>query len=543
MGRKVLDIVKPKRGRGDFFVSDKSRADSSLNYDINDNTDTEAKSVKKLNDDKEQKHHNEPIEKELQKKTKIKPKKKRVLIFKVASVFIILLFLVGLPSVTFIYQNAYAGMVMTDAYLLNESLLGKNPEEIRSIINKKIDDFRITIRSGDFEKTYGLKELGIKDNSETVITKAISYGRDSNIFNNHFLAAKEIYKKYVAGDSQDKEKLELKFIVSEDVLEEEISDIFPNLSKGENVVIESVDSIAQSSGLEEDFYKELFAYQLSRGLEKIGKVTGSCGSIDSEFLADVKALVNREIVLKDEDKSMILGPNEIAKFLTFDKDLNPSLDEKKLEVFIQSDIAKKFNVPSEDKKMRVENLSKEIEVTPGKAGWEVDASFLKSKIMGAIEDDEDLIVVKMNQVAPKVVKENVIVPDWNKKIDINLTTQAMTVSVKDGEGYKETASWKVTTGKRSTPTPTGTTYVMNKTPVTRMTGGIPGVDYYDLPNIHWVTYFRDGGYAVHEAYWRRAFGGQDYVWSGSHGCVNAPIDVAKFIYDWAPIGTPVIVHY
>jgi len=27
----------------------------------------------------------------------------------------------------------------------------------------------------------------------------------------------------------------------------------------------------------------------------------------------------------------------------------------------------------------------------------------------------------------------------------------------------------------------------------------------------------------------------------SHGCVNLPMDVAAWMYDWAPVGTPVTV--
>jgi lipoprotein-anchoring transpeptidase ErfK/SrfK len=76
-----------------------------------------------------------------------------------------------------------------------------------------------------------------------------------------------------------------------------------------------------------------------------------------------------------------------------------------------------------------------------------------------------------------------------------------------------------------------------------MSGGTPGVDYYNLPGVHWVTWFKGGGYSIHEAYWRSSFGGQDYLWNGSHGCVNSPYAVAQFIFDWAPVGTPVIVHY
>ncbi|MBN9188735.1 MAG: L,D-transpeptidase, partial [Microbacterium sp.] len=44
--------------------------------------------------------------------------------------------------------------------------------------------------------------------------------------------------------------------------------------------------------------------------------------------------------------------------------------------------------------------------------------------------------------------------------------------------------------------------------------------------------------ALHGAYWHHNFGHRM-----SHGCVNMPLDVAKFVYYWAPIGTDVRVQY
>ena len=42
---------------------------------------------------------------------------------------------------------------------------------------------------------------------------------------------------------------------------------------------------------------------------------------------------------------------------------------------------------------------------------------------------------------------------------------------------------------------------------------------------------------LHGAYWHNNFGQQM-----SHGCINLPLDMAAFLYDWAPLGTEVIVH-
>lgn len=48
---------------------------------------------------------------------------------------------------------------------------------------------------------------------------------------------------------------------------------------------------------------------------------------------------------------------------------------------------------------------------------------------------------------------------------------------------------------------------------------------------------------IHDANWRSDFGGEIYMTSGSHGCVNTPHDNAEKIFDVMNIGDPVIVYY
>jgi lipoprotein-anchoring transpeptidase ErfK/SrfK len=51
-----------------------------------------------------------------------------------------------------------------------------------------------------------------------------------------------------------------------------------------------------------------------------------------------------------------------------------------------------------------------------------------------------------------------------------------------------------------------------------------------------VLYFTASGHALHGTYWHNNFG-----MPMSHGCVNLPLDVAAWLYDWAPIGTRVLI--
>ncbi len=57
---------------------------------------------------------------------------------------------------------------------------------------------------------------------------------------------------------------------------------------------------------------------------------------------------------------------------------------------------------------------------------------------------------------------------------------------------------------------------------------------------YWMAY--DGrSYGLHDASWRRKFGGQIYKTNGSHGCVNMPTDKAKKLYSMIEVGTPVYI--
>ena len=50
------------------------------------------------------------------------------------------------------------------------------------------------------------------------------------------------------------------------------------------------------------------------------------------------------------------------------------------------------------------------------------------------------------------------------------------------------------------------------------------------------------GQGLHDAYWQYSFGGDAYMWNGSHGCVNLPSDVAGTIYDAVEPNYPIILY-
>ena len=92
-------------------------------------------------------------------------------------------------------------------------------------------------------------------------------------------------------------------------------------------------------------------------------------------------------------------------------------------------------------------------------------------------------------------------------------------------------------GSLPSPTYSGIFRIQTKLVSTRMKGeGWDGE--YDV--IAPYTMYYNGGYALHGAPWRYDFIYRPY--GGSHGCTNLPIEWAKRFFEFASIGTPIVVH-
>ena len=113
-------------------------------------------------------------------------------------------------------------------------------------------------------------------------------------------------------------------------------------------------------------------------------------------------------------------------------------------------------------------------------------------------------------------------------IDVNLSEQRLYAY----EGDIVVNSFLVSTGLPATPTVTGRYQIWVKVRIQDMSG--PG---YYLKDVPYVMYFYKD-YGLHGTYWHNNFGRPM-----SRGCVNLTIDDAKWLYNWASVGTVVAVHY
>ncbi len=106
-------------------------------------------------------------------------------------------------------------------------------------------------------------------------------------------------------------------------------------------------------------------------------------------------------------------------------------------------------------------------------------------------------------------------------IDGEILLESDLVSGNLSRGYGTPAGVFGLTYKERDATLTGETYASH-------------VDY-------WMPF--NGNIGMHDASWRGEFGGDIYMNSGSHGCINLPPQVAAQIYEHVERGFPVICYY
>lgn len=119
-------------------------------------------------------------------------------------------------------------------------------------------------------------------------------------------------------------------------------------------------------------------------------------------------------------------------------------------------------------------------------------------------------------------------------IEVDMTEQKMYYYL-EGELALETEIVTGNTGRKM-GTPEGVNFVYNK----QKNRTLRGQGYASFVK-YWVPV--KGNIGIHDASWRKEFGGEIYKKSGSHGCINTPTDKMAELYDMVEIGTPVIMFY
>jgi lipoprotein-anchoring transpeptidase ErfK/SrfK len=207
------------------------------------------------------------------------------------------------------------------------------------------------------------------------------------------------------------------------------------------------------------------------------------------------------------------------------------IEQAAVQQFINDKVGPTVAAPPIDRKVVVDSDSGvQTVIRQGSAGSQIkDADTLAGEVLAALNAGQSLSKEVSITTAPF---KTVTMSGTGKWIEVDLSKQQLTMWL----GSTVVLQTLISSGRAATPTEVGEFAIYSKTPMTTMTGTILG-EYYYVPDIPWVSYF-DSGEAFHGTYWHHNFGHPM-----SHGCINMTIADAKTLYDFAPIGTKVIVHY
>ena len=132
-----------------------------------------------------------------------------------------------------------------------------------------------------------------------------------------------------------------------------------------------------------------------------------------------------------------------------------------------------------------------------------------------------------------------------KWIDVSLLRQTVVAYQDSSPVYMAIAS----TGSPGWETPIGTHLISRRVENETMKGSTLtslGLDalqlsraHYNLQNVLYTQYFDGSGDALHDNYWLPE---HEFGVPHSHGCVGMQLADAKWFWDWADYGVPVVVH-
>lgn len=227
-----------------------------------------------------------------------------------------------------------------------------------------------------------------------------------------------------------------------------------------------------------------------------------------------------------------VGKDQISQWLVVGNDgLSVSLDGESMANYC-TELAKKHDVSKTKKGQFKTTSGSVISVNVPASGQTVDGNKLYESIADAINKKQSATVEAVYSEAQEEETGEYVTYGGNY-CEVDLTNQMVYV-YKNGQ---QVVSSPCVTGciAKGHGTPTGVYSIFSMDKNRYLKG-----DGYKS----WVNFFVpfNGGIGFHDASWRSTFGGNIYLYSGSHGCINMPYAQVQKLFANVSMGEKVIVY-
>ena len=253
---------------------------------------------------------------------------------------------------------------------------------------------------------------------------------------------------------------------------------------------------------------------------------------DSREIAEAKsrleAIAAETLTFRFGENTENLSGQEIASWLQVGKDLEIQVNRDQAAAFVKT-LARKYDTFGGNRNFKT-SKGAEIVVRGGNYGWWMNRDKTTDALVDAIKKGQDAEVKPVYKLTGAQFGAN----DYgNSYVEVDLDAQHVYL-YKNGALVAETdcVSGKPINGNA---TPDGTYFLNYKEKDATLKG-----EDYSTPVSFWMPF--NGNIGMHDAYWRKEFGGKLYLARGSHGCINLPPAQAKIFFANLEKGEAVIVY-
>lgn len=278
---------------------------------------------------------------------------------------------------------------------------------------------------------------------------------------------------------------------------------------------------------------ETKCYAKPKYVEDSKEVQEACDAMNKYVNASITYPMNEPVVV---DKALI------SKWLQVDGEMKVSLNTEAMKQWFTA-FGDKYDTQGTTRTFTTP-AGKSATVTGGTYGWSIDEDTELVNLQNSILNGE--VVTREPAYYAGGTAAAHSGQDWgNTYAEVDMSAQHMWY-VQNGQVVLET---DVVTGEPipSKITPEGVYSLMWKQPNSVLIGDInpdTGEPAYRTKVKYWMQ-VTSSGVGFHDATWQTAFGGTLYQipGTGSHGCINMPLDQAGALFNMIEPGTPVIFHW
>lgn len=249
---------------------------------------------------------------------------------------------------------------------------------------------------------------------------------------------------------------------------------------------------------------------------------------------EANSLSGLTITYDFEDRKEVLESAVIVEWVSSDSEGNIVVDQNAAEAWVQANIADKYDTFVSDYVRTFHStLQGTIELPLGDRGiygWKTDVEATAEKLIEYVKEGKSITVE----------------PEYSKRgysratddigdtyIEVDITNQHVWY-YENGELVMDSDCVTGTATDPDRATPTGVFQLWSKERDVVLRG-----EGYEAPVSFWM-YISECGVGLHD-YTRPEYGGDIYMYNGSHGCINLPYDFASSLFDASEINIPVLI--